>query len=100
MTTVNIPSVGRISNERISVRYIFKLGATSATLLSLIVMTNNNFCTKTSGDSTEFHGTSLLQPIQSPVLQKQGFDVVISFSLARRRYLDEFKERKAQPGGS
>jgi hypothetical protein len=100
MTTVNIPSVGRISNERISVRYILKPCATSATLVSLTVMTKDNFSTKTSGDSIAYHGNSLLQSIQAPILQKQCLDAVRSFSFASRRYLDEVKERQAQPGSS
>jgi hypothetical protein len=52
------------------------------------------------GNSIVYRGTNLFQPIQAPVLKKQGVEAVRCFDLARRRYLEQIKERKYQPGGS
>jgi hypothetical protein len=52
------------------------------------------------GNSIVYRGTTLFQPIQEPVLKKQGVESVRCFDLARRRYLEQIKERKSQPGGS
>jgi hypothetical protein len=52
------------------------------------------------GNSIVHRGTTFFQPIQAPVLKKQGVEAVRCLDLARRRYLEQIKERKSQPGGS
>jgi hypothetical protein len=63
-------------------------------------MSNNDDGSKNGDRSIVYLGTPLFQPIQAPVLLKQGVEAVRSFDLARRRYLEQIKERQSQPGGS